>query len=177
MRILALLILLACAPAEEGSAAAVLTPGGFGPLTIGMPATEVALAVGGPPGTMRRDVSASCEAYHPEGLPEGMSVMIENQRLTRITLTAPSAVETEDGFKVGDDGDAVEAALPDAAVTPHKYEAAPSRYVTIWASGDTEAPYVTDEDGRGIRYVVDGSGKVAAIDAGGPSIQLVEGCL
>jgi hypothetical protein len=35
---------------------------------------------------------------------------------------------------------------------------------------------VQDASARGIVYEIDGTGKVGAIHAGGPSIQYVEGC-
>jgi hypothetical protein len=63
-----------------------------------------------------------------------------------------------------------------AKVTPHKYEAAPAEYITVWDGGVRSEPYVQDEAARGLVYEIDGSGNVAAIRAGGPSIQYVEGC-
>jgi hypothetical protein len=58
---------------------------------------------------------------------------------------------------------------------PHKYQDKPAEYITAWAGGPRSEPYVEDEAARGIVYEIDGTGKVGAVHAGGPSIQLVEG--
>ena len=44
-----------------------------------------------------------------------------------------------------------------------------------WSRGGSTS-YVQDPTARGVRYEVDQTGKVSAIHAGDPSIQLVEGC-
>lgn len=87
-------------------------------------------------------------------------------------------MKTDRGLGPGDTAAEVKAAYGDAAVaSPHKYEEAPAEYLTVWATGAEDEPYVRSPDARGVRYEVDGSGTVDLIHAGGPSIQYVEGCL
>jgi hypothetical protein len=122
-------------------------------------------AVGGP----EPDV---CDEFRPERAPEGMRVMIERDRLTRITLSAGSSVTTERGFGVGDPAAPIrEAYGADAAISPHKYMSAPAAYITVWMTAP-DGP-----DARGLVYEIDTDGRVAHIHAGGSSIRYVEGCL
>jgi hypothetical protein len=106
--------------------------------------------------------------------------MVENGRLTRISLIRDSAVKTDRGLGLGIPASAVRAAYG-AALTagPHKYVEAPAEYLTIWrGSKSTAKPdsYEDDPNARGLLYETDATVKVTAIRAGGPSIQYVEGC-
>ena len=144
-------------------------PEGWGVLRIGMTRAEVVAAAGDNEDgkTARTSEPAQCEMFAPAGAPDGMLVMIENDKLTRITLRAPSALKTARGFTIGDPGAAIKKAYGTAAqVTPHKYDPAPAEYITVW----------TQQDSRGIVYEIGTDGKVKQIHAGGPSIQYVEGC-
>ena len=86
-------------------------------------------------------------------------------------------MKTDKGFGLGDTPDAVKTAYgADAKATPHKYQDKPAEYITWWQGGPRAEPYVEDDAARGIVYEIDGTGKVGAIHAGGPSIQYVEGC-
>ncbi|WP_313104128.1 hypothetical protein [Brevundimonas sp.] len=168
------------APAGPADAAlaTVLTPLGYGPLKIGMTQAEVDAAFGPPPANAGEAAPSECRYYHPPRAPEGLLVMVENGVLTRLTATKDSAVKTEDGVGVGDDGEQVKARYGTAAtVTPHKYQGAPSAYVTLWpGKPHLQGAYVTDPTARGLVYEIGDDGKVAFIHAGGPSIQNVEGC-
>ena len=62
-----------------------------------------------------------------------------------------------------------------AIAQPAKYDPAPAEDLFVWANGGSTA-YVTDPNARGVRYEIGADGKVKAVHAGGPSIQLVEGC-
>lgn len=165
------------APADAASAN-VLTPLGYGPLKIGMTQAEVDAAVGPPPANAAEATPSECRYYHPPRAPEGLLVMLENGVLTRLTAIKGSTVKTEDGVGVGYDGEQLKARYGAAAtVTPHKYEGAPSAYVTIWpGKPQLQGAYVTDPTARGLVYEIGQDGKVAFIHAGGPSIQNVEGC-
>ena len=100
-----------------------------------------------------------------------MLVMIEQGRLTRLTLTEPSTLTTDRGFKVGDPAAVVKKAYgSEAQVTPHKYSGAPAEYITVWTVRPPEP------DPRGIVYEIGMQGNVERIHIGGPSIQYVEGC-
>ena len=114
---------------------------------------------------------AQCDQFRPQRAPEGMLVMVEQGRLTRISLSDPARVETEGGLSVGDSASAVSAHYGTRAVSSlHKYSPAPAGYLTVW----TKAPPASDA--RGIVYELGTDGRVEHIHAGGPSIQYVEGC-
>ncbi len=164
-------------PADAASAV-VLTPLGYGPLKIGMTQAEMDAAFGPPPANAAEAAPSECRYYHPPRAPEGLLVMVENGVLTRLTATKDSTVKTEDGVGVGDDGEQVKTRYGvTATVTPHKYQGAPSAYVTIWpGKPHLQGAYVTDPTARGLVYEIGDDGKVAFIHAGGPSIQNVEGC-
>jgi hypothetical protein len=122
-------------------------------------------AVGGP----EPDV---CDEFRPTRAPEGLRVMIEGDRLTRITLGAGSSITTERGFAVGDPAATIEQAYgSDGEISPHKYVPAPAEYITVWTTAPDGA------DARGVVYEIGPDGRVAHIHAGGSSIRYVEGCL
>lgn len=165
-------------PPAAGSTAPSLTPEGWGALRIGMTRAEVAAAVGedANPRAIGGPDPESCDEFRATGAPEAMLLMIEAGRLTRISLTGPSEVTTDRGHGVGDPGDGVAAAYGGQADRqPHKYEPAPSEYITVWARNGGEG-YVRDPDARGLVFEVGQDGAVKAIRAGGASIQYVEGC-
>jgi hypothetical protein len=169
----------AAAPADPADAVAanVLTPLGYGPLKIGMTQAEVDAAVGPPPANAAEAEPSECRYYHPPRAPEGVLVMVENGVLTRLTATKDSTVKTGDGVGVGYDGEQLKARYAAATVTPHKYQGAPSAYVTLWPGKPRlQGAYVTDPAARGLVFEIGQDGKVAFIHAGGPSIQNVEGC-
>jgi hypothetical protein len=107
-----------------------------------------------------------------------MLVMIEEGRLTRISLIDESSVKTDRGLGLGAGAAAVRSVYgPALRAEPHKYEGAPAEYLVVWAKGApsddrSEVPATS----RGIVYEVGGKGAVQGIRAGGPSIQYVEGC-
>ena len=166
------------ATAPDAAAAEVLTPQGYGPLKIGMTQAEVDAAVGPPPANAAEAEPSECRQYHPPRAPEGLLVMMEKGVLTRLSAIKGSTVKTEDGVGVGYDAEQLKATYGAAArVTPHKYQDAPSAYVTTWpGKGDLLGSYVTDPAARGLVFEIGQDGKVAFIQAGGPSIQYVEGC-
>ncbi|MGZ8310445.1 MAG: hypothetical protein ACXWUR_00125 [Allosphingosinicella sp.] len=127
-------------------------------------------AIGGPE-------PEACDIFHPLRAPEGLRVMIEEGRITRISISAPTEVKTDRGLRPGDAAAAVRAAYRDGIrASPHEYEGAPAQYLTVWTVGGGNEDYVRSADARGIRFEVDQAGRVAIIHAGGPSIQYVEGC-
>jgi len=167
------------APASSATTNDALTADGWGPLKIGMTLAEVTTALGpdSNPDAVGGPDRESCDEFRPERAPEGLLVMIQEGKLTRISLVELSPVKTDKGLGIGDAADTVKLAYGDAAkATPHKYQDKPAEYITAWAGGPRSEPYVEDEAARGIVYEVDGTGKVGAVHAGGPSIQYVEGC-
>ena len=159
---------------QRAGAPARLTAYGWGPLSIGMTRAEVVAGVGedAHPEAVGEPDPEACDQFRPMRAPEGMLVMIEHGRLTRISITKATDVETEHGFRVGDAAEEIKAAYGGrAVVSPHEYGHAPSEYITLW-SRPLSAP-----DPRGIVYEIGPDGRVKNIHAGGPSIQYVEGCL
>ena len=188
-----LLLLAACnapespaaeAPATPAAAPAdanALTAAGFGPLRIGMTKAEVEAALGpdSDPASVGGAEPEVCDQWRPERAPDGLLVMIQEGVLTRISVAAPSTLKTDRGFGVGDTAEAIKAAYGAQAVSqPHKYSAAPAEDIFVWASGGPANPdaWVQNPAARGVRYEIDGEGRVGIVHVGGPSIQLVEGC-
>jgi hypothetical protein len=156
----------------------VLTPDGIGPLKIGMTKDEVIAAAGDTRSPNAAGIpGGGCTEFQPQRAPDGLWVMIEGGKLTRITIGEMSTLKTDKGLGLGDTADAVKTAYgAEAKASPHKYQDAPAEYITWWKGGPRTEPYVQDETARGLVYEIDGTGKVGAIHAGGPSIQYVEGC-
>jgi hypothetical protein len=158
----------------------MLTAEGFGPLRIGMTRAEVVKALGEDdhPEAVGGPDPASCDEFRPARAPEGLLVMIEEGRLTRISLIDGAKVKTERGLGLGATAAEVRAAYGSAVQAgPHKYEEAPAEYLSVWAKDppkDERAP--APATARGIVYEVGSKGVVQAISAGGPSILYVEGC-
>jgi hypothetical protein len=171
----------AAAPAGPGAtpALAPLTADGWGPLRIGMTLDEVAAAAGpdADPDAPGGAEPEACDTFHPARAPEGLRVMVERGRLTRISIAAPTAIRTDRGLGPGDSAQAVREAYRDRVrASPHEYDEAPAEYLTSWTTDVGVEPYVQAAAARGIRYEVDRRGRVAQVHAGGPSIQYVEGC-
>ena len=160
------------------AAADVLTPQGYGPLKIGMTQAQVDAAVGPPPAKVAEAEPSECRQYQAPRAPQGLLVMMEKGVLTRLTAVRDSTIKTADGVGLGSDGEQLKTRYgASASVTPHKYQEAPAAYVTLWPGADHLLnTYVSDPAARGLVFEIGQDGKVAAIRAGGPSIQLVEGC-
>jgi hypothetical protein len=157
-----------------GDAAAVLTAHGWGALRIGMTRAEVVAAAGedANPDAVGGADPEQCDQFRPRRAPKGLLVMMEQGRLTRISLSAPATVKTDRGFQVGDSAAAIKTAYGAAAQAGlHKYQDPPAEYITVWTTRPP-APAA-----RGIVYEIGGNARVMHIHAGGPSIQYVEGCL
>ena len=158
----------------------VLTAEGYGPLRIGMTLAEVTAALGpdSDPEAVGGPEPEMCDQFRPARAPEGLLVMMEDGRLTRITLMSGSEIQTDKGLRVGATAAQVRAAYgPAIRSGHHKYQDPPAEYLTAWTRGGAGDEEAAPPDSRGIRYEVDQEGKVALIHAGGPSIQYVEGCL
>ncbi|MBD2104287.1 hypothetical protein [Leptolyngbya sp. FACHB-261] len=159
---------------SESSASTPLTADGWGPLRVGMTREEVVAALGedANPDAVGGPDPEQCDEFRPSRAPVGMLVMIEQGRLTRISLINGSPIKTEAGFGVADSASAIKAAYAGkAVVTPHKYVPPPAEYITIWSTAPTEP------NARGIVYEVGSDARATHVRAGGPSIQYVEGCL
>lgn len=167
------------AEAPAPAAVAALTADGWGPVTIGMKKADVIAALGpdANPDAVGGPDPEACEEFRPANAPDGLFVMIEAGKVSRISLVDMSPIKTDKGLGLGDTAETVKTAYGDqATASPHKYQDKPAEYVTVWTGGPRKEPYVQDEAARGLVYEIDGTGKVGMIHAGGPSIQYVEGC-
>ncbi len=163
------------APASQ-----VLSASGYGPLRIGMSLADVVTALGpdSDPEAVGGPEPEQCDQFRPARAPEGLLVMIEAGRLTRISLAGESSIVTDKGLGVGATAAEVRTAYgPGIVAGPHKYQDPPAEYLDAWASGAPAAGAMAGENARGIRYEVGDEGRVTLIHAGGPSIEYVEGCL
>lgn len=165
----------AAAPAADPN---VLTAEGLGPVRIGMTLDELTTAWGADskPEADGGAEPQTCDQFHPSGAPEGVQVMVQDGKLTRISLIRDSKVKTDRGFGLGDTGLAIKQAYGGSIIAqPAKYEPAPAEDLISWSRGGSTS-YVQDPTARGVRYEINAEGKVQIIHAGDPSIQLVEGC-
>lgn len=121
-----------------------------------------------PPARLKGDdvqLSESCQTYSDK--PRSLYVMTDGKVVARITAMKGSPVKTAKGIAVGASEAAVRKAYPDARAEPHKYSEAPAKYLD-WRPGDGT---------RGLRFEIDGEGRVAMIHAGRePELEYVEGC-
>jgi len=165
-------------PAATSAATSdALTSQGWNTLKIGMTKEEVVVAVGDKRDPDAAGIPGECDEYQPKNAPENLWVMLESGKLTRITIADMSKLKTDKGLGLGDSAEAVKEVYGAAATaSPHRYQDKPAEYITVWDGGSRSEPYVQDEAARGLVYEIDGTGKVGAIHAGGPSIQYVEGC-
>ena len=159
----------------------VLTSEGIGPLRIGMALAEITAAAGpdSDPAGVGGPEPESCDQFRPARAPKGVIVMVEQGRLTRISLDEGARVATDRGIRVGDPASRVRQAYGTALTqSPHEYVEAPAAYLTHWAGRVRvgEGGYVEDPAARGIRYETDERQRVTVIHGGGSSIQYVEGC-
>ncbi len=171
------------APATTAPAPAAtnaITSEGWNTLRIGMTRAEVTAAVGATatPGAVGGADPQACDLFHPANAPEGLLVMIQQDRLTSITLRNNTTLKTDRGFGIGDTAAAIKAAYgAGAQIMPHRYVEG-GEYITVWTAGapPNATTYVQDANARGVRYETNAEGAVTAVHAGGPSIQNVEGC-
>jgi hypothetical protein len=101
------------------------------------------------------------------------SVMYADGMVIRLSLFAPGTT-TYGGIKVGDPATKVREVFgADVTALPHEYDDPPAEYLTIWMKAPGSAD---DQSARGVRFETGMDGAITAIHAGGPAIELVEGC-
>src|SRR5690606_21322165 len=101
-----------------------LTAHGWGPLRIGMTRAEVVAAAGedANPDAVGGPDPERCDEFRPNGAPAGLLAMIENGRLSRVSIGSGSEVRTDEGIGIGDPASAVKEAYRGSATsTPHAY--------------------------------------------------------
>lgn len=168
------------AGAPDASAGPSLTSDGYGPLGVGMSLDKIARAFSPEGGgeLIGRAGGDACLEGVPTGAPEGLRVMVENGKLTRVTLGEGATARTSRGVGVGDPASAVEAAYGHRVVTDAaRFDPAPAQVKTVWTrNGPTGRRPTADETARGLRFEIGADGIIHTIHGGGRSIQYEEGC-
>ena len=147
------------------SMAPSLSPSGWGPLKIGMKVADAVRRfhlIEPEPGFYEDGCRELSVPGHPE-----LAVMIENGRVTRISLFRKSALRTDRSFGPGATEKTIRRAYgARLRIEPHAYEEEPARYLTWY-----------EPSGKlGVRYETNDKRRVTAIHVGGPSIEYIEGC-
>ncbi|WP_126173734.1 hypothetical protein [Altericroceibacterium xinjiangense] len=140
-----------------------LTPAGLGAIALGKPPPTT-----GEVGLREDDVqlSESCRTLSTGRYPD-IYVMSDGERVTRITVMRDSPIQTERGIGLGATEADVRRAYPDAVEAAHEYIVTPGKNLT-WSPQGSEA---------GLRFEIDGEGKVTLIHAGLPPwLGNPEGC-
>ena len=151
---------LATAPVAPVAGGKVLALEGLGELVIGKPV---------PAGSSFAERGAQipgsdCKTVTSPDYP-GVHAMLEGGQVRRITVGQRSDVKLSEGIGVGATEQAVLAAFPGFRATPHKYVAAPAKYLTQ-----------PGNDPR-LRFEIGENGRVSLIHIGVmPQLGYVEGC-
>ena len=123
-----------------------------GPIRIGMSAAQVHEALQEPGSSGRAtppDRQAGCHYLTSAGLPPGVAVMLEGDRVVRIDVSG-SGITTGSGVGVGATEDAIKNTYPGRIdVSPHKYVKA-GHYLTYRSrdAADRDVGMVFETDGR-----------------------------
>ena len=111
--------------------------------------------------------SDSCRTVTSPEYP-GVYAIVEGGKVRRITVGRPSGVKLVEGIGVGASEKEVTGAFAGFRSEPHKYEAAPARYLT--------APNAAS-GGPALRFEIGTDRKVSAIHVGTmPTLGYIEGC-
>lgn len=131
----------------------------LGPVRLGMTVDEAERAMGVDIETDDPDLTADCSYAYPQGGPEQVAFMLDEDRIVRFDVLGASSVRTPEGVTVGTDAEDVEAAYGDTLVKSGSD-----------ASGGPVWYHVPeDPDLREYRYAfaIADDGRVIAIWAGG----------
>lgn len=142
-----------------------ITTRGYGPVQAGMTPSDAARLMGTRLKTFEgRPLEPSCDHLYPEKGYEGVSLMVQNGKITRIGISN-SKIRTLSGIKVGDSTTRLKQVFGTRLeIQQHKYDD-DGFYYFVW-----------EQDKRyGVKFEI-GGGRVTEIYAGDDSIQYVEGC-
>lgn len=134
---------------------------GLGDLAVGKP-----VPIGSAFAERGAQISDGCRTITAPGYP-GVYAITDGAGgpVRRITVGRNSTVKLVEGIGIGSSEKEILAAFPGFRATPHKYVAAPGKYLTQPGS-----------DPR-LRFEIDEDGKVSAIHVGmTPELEYVEGC-
>jgi len=152
-------------PPAPGAASWTITLEGAGPVRVGMPLAEAAAALGATPDTAA--AAGRCDYLRPAGGPPGVKVMVNEGSVARVEVDS-GAVRTAEGAGIGDTEARVRA-LYAGRVTemPHKYTSGRYLVVAPQASAAGDDRLVFETDGTAVtRYR---AGRL-------PEVEWVEGC-
>ncbi len=148
--------------AAPAAGAKVLSLEGLGDLRIGAPVPS-----GSSWAERGAQVSDSCHTVTSPDYP-GVYAIVEQGKVRRITLGKRSEVKLVEGVGVGSSEADVKKWFAGFREEPHKYEAAPAKYIT--------APNAKGGDSA-LRFEIGHDGKVSAVHVGTmPVLAYVEGC-
>ncbi len=150
--------------------AALISPEGMSPVRIGMSVAEASAALGAPlVPDMDFDEPEACQTLHPQGAENSpLYYMAVDGRISRISVyEGAPLIRTAAGVGVGSSDADVRAAYTSAIQEPAPYDDPPAHDLIVWTAPDVS----------GLRFEVNGMGKVVVLHAGGPSILYIEGCL
>lgn len=149
-------------PPMPTAASKVLGLEGLGDLRIGQP-----IPTGSAWASRGAQASDSCTTVSSPDYP-GAYAIVTDGRVQRITLGQRSDVKLAEGIGVGDSEADVKTWFAGFREEPHKYVAAPAKYLT--------APNAASGD-RALRFEIGADGKVTLIHIGiAPVLNYVEGC-
>lgn len=162
--LIALLLNTAAAPSYDWK----LTPGGWGPVRIGMTRGQAEKALAVQLEGEAFDNEGSCiELYSSNEKLSGLYFMFLDGKLSRISVVEADKIATPRSIHVGSTAEQVRKAYgAKLQAEPHHYDGAPAEYLTYWLKPAKS----------GVRFETDTKGKVQTIHAGLDSIQLIEGC-
>lgn len=165
-----------------------VTVNGWGKIRIGMTLEELNAVLKTPldPNDDPSFEEYQCAILVPEGAPDGLVLMYDEQKVARIDVFEPG-VATYGGLQVGDTAAKARGLLGRAVnAKQHFYSGAPAEYLTVWTKGGSTWPW----DGplapehkqqmitsRGIRFETNVDGVITRFHAGDGAIEKVEGCL
>lgn len=150
------------APPVADASSKVLALEGLGALRIGQPVPS-----GGSWASRGAQTGDACRTVTSPDYP-GVYAIVTDGEVRRITVGQRSDVKLIEGIGVGSTEQAVNGAFPGFRSEPHKYEAAPAKYLTApnAASGDLA-----------LRFEIGADGKVKLMHVGTmPVLGYVEGC-
>lgn len=149
-------------PATPVANARVLSLEGLGDLRIGRP-----VPAGSSWAERGAQASDACRTVSSPDYP-GVYAIVEQGKVRRITLGQRSSVKLVEGVGVGSGEAEVKKWFAGFREEPHKYEAAPAKYLT--------APNAKGGDSA-LRFEIGHDGKVSAVHVGTmPVLAYVEGC-
>jgi hypothetical protein len=142
-----------------------ITTRGYGPVQAGLSPVEAARLMGTRFKTFEGNpLDPECDHLYPETGHDGVSLMIQNGKITRVVVSNPQ-IQTLSGVKVGDSIARLKRVFgARLEIEQHKYD-------------DTGFYYFVWEQGKryGVKFEI-AADRVTDIYAGDESIKYVEGC-